>query len=296
MSNHWIRVATLPHSIDLARFTHYLQVHGIPHRISEEQNHQVIWCTDQQSAAIVMSVLEKVATGEVTLPNLRMKSVNTNPEALSYADYLTLTPLTLLFIALSIAGAALVHIDPYMRITGLFTFQQPFFSHGLTGYISLGESLREGQIWRLFSPMFLHFSLLHILFNSLWMWELGRRIERVESRYTYFLMVMGMSLCANLTQYWVGGPSIFGGMSGVIYGLLGYIWIRQKLNPHPLLAVPSGMIIFMLLWLFACIAGVTEVFMQGGVANGAHVGGLLAGMALGWLHGQRKQPPHNSAQ
>ena len=66
----------------------------------------------------------------------------------------------------------------------------------------------------------------------------------------------------------------------MVYALVGYIWIRQWLNPNPMLAVPRGIIIFMLAWLVLCFSGVIDYFLAGGIANGAHLGGLLVGMFI----------------
>jgi len=75
----------------------------------------------------------------------------------------------------------------------------------------------------------------------------------------------------------LGGPN-FGGMSGVVYGLLGYIWIRGKLDPGSGLFLHRETVIMMIVWFFLCFTG-----WVGDIANGAHAGGLLIGMACGWL-------------
>ena len=74
-------------------------------------------------------------------------------------------------------------------------------------------------------------------------------------------------------------------MSGVLYALLGYLWIRHWLAPQPALALPRGIIVFMLVWLLLCLSGIVDLFMRGSIANAAHVSGLLVGMALGALFG-----------
>ena len=83
---------------------------------------------------------------------------------------------------------------------------------------SLSEVMETGAIWRLLTPMLLHFGWLHIVFNLLWVWEIGRRIENVGGRWWYVVIVILTSLAANLTQYFMSGPSLFGGMSGVVFG------------------------------------------------------------------------------
>ncbi len=280
MSN-WVRAAELPLDVNLSEITHYLIQHGVAHRISEEQQKQVIWCADEYTASIILQVLQYWQAGKLHLSPGAGGPQPVQNTQLNIAAYIKLNPLTLLLIIISIFGALLVYVDPTLTWVKVFTFQDIFFSHGLIGFIELKDSLASGQIWRLWTPMFLHFSGFHILFNSLWLWELGRRVERLHGPLLYGLLIIVVSLSSNCFQYWFEGPSLFGGMSGVIYGLLGYIWMRQKFNPHPLLAVPMGMIIFMLVWLFACVFGLANIFMDDKVANGAHIGGLVAGMIIG---------------
>ena len=62
------------------------------------------------------------------------------------------------------------------------------------------------------------------------------------------LVVLVTALISNAGQYLWEGPSLFGGLSGVLYGLLGYLWVFNRLAPAPVLALPKGVIGFMLAW------------------------------------------------
>jgi len=134
------------------------------------------------------------------------------------------------------------------------------------------------QVWRLFTPALLHFSVLHIVFNLLWWWYLGGQIENKISTSKLFVLFILASSLPNLLQYFMTGPA-FGGLSGVVYGLLGYFWILGKYNPQAGLSLPPAYIGFMLVWLVAGFFDLLGV----PVANGAHLGGLLVGCALAWF-------------
>jgi len=92
--------------------------------------------------------------------------------------------------------------------------------------------------------------------------------------------VLGFSGFSNLVQYAWGGPN-FGGMSGVVYGLLGYIWVRGKLDPGSGLYLHQTTVIMMLVWLAFGFTGILSI------ANGAHLGGLVVGLGWGYLSSLR---------
>lgn len=146
--------------------------------------------------------------------------------------------------------------------------------------------LREvfhGQIWRLITPIFIHFGVIHLLFNMLWLFDLGGVIERMQGSPRLGVLVGVAGVLGNLAQFWWAGPD-FGGMSGVIYGLLGYVWIQERLNPRSGLVLHHYVAIMMLAWFVLCWLGVI-----GAVANMAHTMGLVSGVILGWLYSPNKR-------
>jgi GlpG protein len=136
--------------------------------------------------------------------------------------------------------------------------------------------IRHGQIWRLITPIFLHFSFMHLFFNMLWMLDLGSMVEMHQGKGKYLLLMAGLAIFSNVAQYLVAGPR-FGGMSGVVYGLLGYVWIRGKFDPTSGLYLHPTTVAMMMIWFLICLLGLT-----GQVANMAHAAGLGLGMAWGY--------------
>ena len=162
-------------------------------------------------------------------------------------------------------------------VLGLFITE--FDAHGPLGRVL--PEVTHGQVWRLITPIFVHFDPLHILFNMLWLRDLGSMIEGRQSPWQLALLVGVIAACSDLGQFLIAGP-VFGGMSGVVYGLLGYIWMRGKFDPASGLYVHPSTVIMMIIWFFACF---TPLIPH--VANGAHAVGLVMGIAWGYLSSLR---------
>jgi len=136
--------------------------------------------------------------------------------------------------------------------------------------------VRHGEVWRLLSPAVLHFGWPHILFNLWAFWDLGNLIERRQGPSRFLTLVIGLALISNLGQYLAAGPR-FGGMSGVIYGLLGYAWMMGRYRPEAGIGLHPQSVVMMLVWFVICLSDALGV----PVANAAHGFGLIAGIFWG---------------
>jgi GlpG protein len=187
-------------------------------------------------------------------------------------------PLTFVLIVVSVVVCLLSRLgDDPRPILGLFITD-------FTRYNPFGPRLPEvlhGQVWRLITPIFIHFGVLHILFNMLWLRDLGSMIEGRQSWRMLAVLVLVVAVCSNLAQFFYAGP-VFGGMSGVVYGLLGYIWMRGKFDPGSGLYLHPSTVTMMIIWFFACF---TPFIPH--VANGTHAAGLVIGLAWGYLSSLR---------
>jgi len=156
----------------------------------------------------------------------------------------------------------------------------------------LRTGLREtvaGPVWRLFTPILLHFGPVHLLFNMMWLYQLGCMIEARRGSFRFIALVALLALCSNVAQFAVSKHAYFGGMSGVVYGLAGYVWLRGKLDRGSGLFLDTQSIIMLLVWQAICFTGIL-----GPIANTAHIAGLLVGLAWGWISSfiaSRKTPP-----
>lgn len=134
------------------------------------------------------------------------------------------------------------------------------------------------EFWRLVTPALIHFSLLHLVFNLLWWWYLGGLIETKLGSYKLLLLFLVAALIPNIGQFLLAGPN-FGGLSGVVYALLGYIWWTGWLSPEKELNLPKPYIGFMLAWL---VVGFVPIFGLN-IANAAHLLGLAVGCGQAFI-------------
>ena len=262
---------------DLLPLAALLQQRGLPHRIFEESGRQVIKVVDQRQVAVVQELYQSWRDGDIRI-ELASAPRRERPRRLQLAGLRAPVPLAL--IALSVAGFLLLYLNAPVQWLALLTFS-PFTLHD--GQILFDEMGTE--YWRLVTPAFLHFGWLHIVFNSLWLWELGSRVERVMGSMNMLGLFLVIALVSNSAQFLFGGPGIFGGMSGVVYGLLGFCWVGAQIQPRWQFAPAPAIMLFMIGWLVVCIVGLVEVLGFGAIANAAHVGGLVAGALLGGAFG-----------
>jgi GlpG protein len=191
-------------------------------------------------------------------------------------------PLTLGLIVVSVVVFFLSGFgNDLEKVMGLFITDYTVNGEYLQWHPGL-EEIRHGQIWRLFTPMFIHFDVLHILFNMLWLRDLGSMIEARQGSWRLAILVLAIAAGSNVAQFLVGRSPDFGGMSGVVYGLLGYVWMRGKFDTGSGFFLHPTTVTMMLIWLVLCYTGVL-----GHIANTVHTVGLLMGMAWGYLSSLR---------
>lgn len=267
----WTHVADIPAQLDMGEFYARLSSLDISYRRRPRGEWIELWIELPEQLPQVVSLLEEARS--TSSPAI------SGPPGLSFQQQLQKVPVVLTLLLLSVTGAALVsHAFPLVH---WLTFQD---------YLMIGEKIRfehaeialgRGEYWRLVTPVFLHFGIFHLAFNGLWLWELGRRIETLAGTLHMLMIVLLMAIASNVGQYLWSGPALFGGMSGVVYGLLGYVWIRNRVSPRAILSLPGGLLGFMLIWLLAGMSGFMELLMGVNIANAAHAIGLISGMVLG---------------
>ncbi len=285
-----IRAAVVDVGTDLRPVLAALAQQGIRCRVNEESGKQVIWVGSEQEAIHAAALVEHLR--QLRAQGAIPETTVTNGGGLTgyfplgeYVGSLLLAirtaPVTLLLIAAALLVAAVSQLGANLQpVESLFyPTLNPGPSAGMATLFSiLGDISGPADLLRTLTPALLHFGAVHLIFDTLWLWYFGRMIEGQQSSLLYCVVVIFIAFVSNTTQYlWEMSPN-FGGLSGVVYGLLGYIWMWQTVIPWGRLRLPPAMIGFMLLALV-----LMEVFASGWIASAAHAGGLIAGMMAGLL-------------
>ncbi|ASV38408.1 MULTISPECIES: rhomboid family intramembrane serine protease [Pseudomonas] len=277
-----VAVLRLPLSVDLGGFVQLLQRMQVPHRVSEEAGEQVLWVPETISDDVRV-LYQRFPAGD---PDQQLDIPEQAPvKRPGFVQQLRQSPVTALVLLASIIVGALTLLGENLQAMSWLTFLQFRIVGEYIQFTPLADSLAAGQWWRLVTPMLIHFGILHLAMNGMWYWELGRRIEARQGSINLLGLTLLFSLVSNYAQYVFGGPGLFGGLSGVLYGLLGHCWIFQLLSPNPAYRLPRGVLVMMLVWLLLCLSGLVSMIGFGEIANAAHVGGLVIGCLTGLLGG-----------
>ena len=151
-------------------------------------------------------------------------------------------------------------------------------------------NIRAGQVWRLLTPIFLHGGLIHLIFNMFWIYHLGGQLESKLGAARFLAIVVVTGVASNLLQYSLANYN-FVGISGVVFGLFGYIWMRIVHDPTSGYRLSQQTIVIILIFFGIGFTGLLDIGGHG-IANWAHAGGLGAGIILGllpeWLSSKRR--------
>jgi rhomboid protease GluP len=147
---------------------------------------------------------------------------------------------------------------------------------------NFGPATQDGQWWRLFTAMFVHFGVVHLAMNMWALWDVGRLVERIYGSRRMLLLYLASGMVGNLVSLVVqGNTAVSAGASGAIFSLYGallvFLWReRRQVHPAEFRWLFGGAVVFTLL-----ILGMGYVVP--GIDNSAHGGGLLAGAVMARL-------------
>ena len=182
-------------------------------------------------------------------------------------DMNKLPPLTIGLIAASIMVAIATEIGTRLGPAVSLLFSWPH--------------ILDGEFWRLITPVFIHFGITHIAFNSIMAFQLGSTVEHHKGTGHMAAFMIVSAVLSNLTQYFATGSGGFGGLSGIVYAMFGYVWMQAQFNRRDYIPLDQQFVFIMLGWFVLCWTG-----LMGDIANWAHTGGLVVGVIWGYAVAQ----------
>lgn len=284
-----VKVSEVNIDIDLSLFSRWLHSQRVLHRISEENGVQVIWVEDPQLENSIKSALDRYLHDQDFKEQLdtysaqvkfALRPVNSLMPRPKPAE----APVIFAFIGVAVLMAILTGFGEGGPILRAMMIVDPIgldVSTTSSKVSLLMATLSDFQWWRLVSPDFLHFSEMHLIFNMLMFWFLGGQIESRQGKSRLLALFLVCSIVPNIAQYLEAGP-LFGGMSGVVYGLVGYSWYWCRVRPGELVFPPALMGISVV-WLVIGYTPLTEALLIGRMANSAHLFGLLMGIFYAYV-------------
>jgi len=295
-------IGWIPDETEAMRFGDYLLSAGMKNSVEEGSSGWAVWVEDDDKLEAAKAELDafRANAGDAKYHEASRKAEKIRVEAEKkqerlakrYHDVRTswgasqqwVQPVSVALILLSLLAAAATALGK--NVTGpagealrIQSVESVITSDGQEATLlpPMLRDVRRGQVWRLITPIFLHMGALHLLFNMIWLFDFGSQIERNRSSGFMLLLVVIAAVVSNVAQYWWSDSPFFGGMSGVVYALFGYVWIKGRYEPHLGMGVAHQTVLFMLGWMIFCI-----IMPSLQVANAAHVLGLLVGMAMAY--------------
>lgn len=164
-------------------------------------------------------------------------------------------------------------------------------SQPITVKAPLFERIKEGEIWRLIAPIFIHADIFHLFFNMIWLLVLGMQMERRLGIARLIAFILISAIISNTAQYLMSGPD-FVGFSGVLCGMIVFVWLRQKNAPWEGYQLQSSTMGFISIFILAMVgiqlvSFTLQVMGQPPfappIANTAHLSGAFAGLLMAKL-------------
>ena len=257
---------------EVQSLTQVLWSFKIGHRWTHRGNDIVLWVLHPGHVHLAQKLLDEIRLGRNPVPRSSARALDL------FLANVRRAPVTLATIALAVFIFGLTSVAGVWQVLA-----------GMTYYplVVTDQGMRlvmQGAEWyRMFTPAWLHFGWLHLIFNCLWVWEFGRRLEAGLGSLLTLFAILAIALVANVAQAELSEPAVFGGLSGVVYGLLALSWIGGMGSRPWCVAPPNTIVYFMLGWLLLGLSGLVDMLGFGSIANHAHVGGLLGGVTLAFL-------------
>ncbi len=260
----------------------YLEARGIENQVRSQDGRHEVWIIEHGDLDAAKELVSQYAGTASDTSRVEAERIRTQREADSRpvripglsagagrAGGSPLGPATLALIVLSVGVSVL---------SGMGNLSSPVVRALLVVPVSTDgyyfPQISWAQPWRLLTPMFIHFGLLHLVFNMLWLYRLGSQIESLPGMRTLLGLVALTQIPGVLAQFEISGP-LFGGMSGVVYGVFGFSWMQARYASKGYMLSDQDTL-WIMGWFVLCATG-----LVGRIANAQHALGLVFGLLAG---------------
>jgi GlpG protein len=151
-----------------------------------------------------------------------------------------------------------------------------YWSERDVSFLFMDPHLSDGQLWRLATSVFPHVDVLHLVFNLYWLWVFGTAVETGFGHARTAGLVLLFAVGSGAAEYAILDGGI--GLSGVVYGLFGLLWILTLYDERFRDAVDARVVNLLVFWFFLCIFTTVKKIMP--VANIAHGAGAVLGVLV----------------
>jgi GlpG protein len=298
------QIGTLPRAIDPKIFADYLLTLGIKARVDDRPEGWLVWIYNEDHVGRASEELEGYRAHPVD-PRYRQavdaaaairrreqerdkefrKNFREVSDLWAYPG-LRRRPVTLALIGICVVVFLMQnsHANDRHQVETTLAFSTGYVDQEGRKHGNGLEDIAHGEVWRIFTPVIMHGSPIHIFFNMWMLAQLGTLIEIRRRSLRLGVLILISAGVSNFAQYlWMehsdpGVPQFFLGMSGVVYALFGYIWMKGIYEPEQGMILHPNTVGIMLVWLVLCMTG-----SIGSIANAAHFMGLVVGVAFGAL-------------
>lgn len=298
-------IGTIENDKHAALFSDYLFVRGIDNNVELESRHYEVWVHDDEKIEEARHLLQqfmanpadpeyasapkaarKIQTQRLEEAEAAAERSFTSRDILQRQRY-GMSYVTFFLFIVSVAVGVLTQVGKDAASVQPWVITKYEISNGYLMWHAGLPEIRAGEVWRLITPVFVHFGWTHLIFNMLNLLSLGTMVERsMGSRFVLFFVLI-TAVLSNLAEYGLHIPFLnravpsFGGMSGVIYGLFGFAWMKSKYDFGSGISIPPNVAMMMVVWYFICLTGIMHI------ANMAHTVGFAIGLVWGRLSALR---------
>lgn len=263
--------------INLTPITDRLWQAKIPHRVILNNGSQDLWVARIEDAEQVKIWVQQWQAGELPAKPDKEEmpwQVNAQQKAIAFSRFpiTVIMMIALWFIYMAQQVGLLVQLD-WLMDASLWSGEKLDFT-----------SFWQNDVVRWWSPALIHLSLMHIVMNSFWWWVLAKEIELNDGHVALIALTLTLAVGAGYAQYLAVGP-YFAGLSGVTYGLMGWVWGRQyryRTAPMPRYQLPYWLFPFMMVAMVFMIV-LDGVWGEMNIGHESHIAGALLGVMIAML-------------